>query len=150
MQIVITTMKYGNKNYISLGTFFFFLLPIIGLTSFLTYCFVDTPHTKPLGIEQTPVTHLKPDVDLPITPPEFQTGDEALFNFTGDTVLVLNQQNVLSDDEVRILYKSPQGDFQTLDLPDDWLVKINTDTIPAQPPAPLNDKLEQYKKALGK
>lgn len=143
-------MKYGNKNYISIGTFFLFMLPVIGLTSLLTYCLIDTSHTKPPDVEQTRRTDLKADDDLPIDTPEFQTGDEALFNFTGDTVLVLNQPESLTDDEVQVLYKSPQGDFQTVDLPDNWLVKMNTDTLPAKPPAPPNDKLEQYRKAVGK
>jgi hypothetical protein len=64
--------------------------------------------------------------------------------------LVLNQQDVLTDDEVRVLYKTPQGSFQTVDLPDNWLVKVNADTVPAKPPRPLNEKLEQYRKAVAK
>jgi hypothetical protein len=150
MQITFTTMKYRDKNYISLGTCFVLMLPIIVFTALLTYCLSGTFHTKPRDVEQTSRTGLKDDDDLPIDTPEFQTGDEALFNFTGDTVLVLNQQDVLTDDEVRVLYKTPQGSFQTVDLPDNWLVKVNADTVPAKPPRPLNEKLEQYRKAVTK
>jgi hypothetical protein len=150
MQITFTTMKYRDKNYISLGTCFVLMLPIIVFTALLTYCLSGTFHTKPRDVEQTSRTGLKDDDDLPIDTPEFQTGDEALFNFTGDTVLVLNQQDVLTDDEVRVLYKTPQGSFQTVDLPDNWLVKVNADTVPAKPPRPLNEKLEQYRKAVAK
>lgn len=150
MQITFTTMKYRDKNYISLGTCFVLMLPIIVFTALLTYCLSGTFHTKPRNVEQTSRTGLKDDDDLPIDTPEFQTGDEALFNFTGDTVLVLNQQDVLTGDEVRVLYKTPQGSFQTVDLPDNWLVKVNADTVPAKPPRPLNEKLEQYRKAVAK
>jgi hypothetical protein len=150
MQITFTTMKYRDKNYISFGTCFVLMLPIIVFTALLTYCLSGTFHAKPWDVEQTPRTALKDDDNLPIDTPEFQTGDEALFNFTGDTVLVLNQQDLLTSDEVRVLYKTPQGSFQTVDLPDNWLVKVNADTVPAKPPALLNDKLEQYRKAVAK
>ena len=150
MQITFTTMKYRDKNYISLGTCFVLMLPIIVFTALLTYCLSGTFHTKPRDVEQTSRTALKDDDNLPIDTPEFQTGDEALFNFTGDTVVVLSQQDVLTGDEVRVLYKTPQGSFQTVDLPDNWLVKVNADTVPAKPPALLNDKLEQYRKAVTK
>ncbi len=130
MQITFTTMKYRDKNYISLGTCFVLMLPIIVFTALLTYCLSGTFHAKPWDVEQP--------------------SRKALFNFTGDTVLVLNQQDVLTSDEVRVLYKTPQGSFQTVDLPDNWLVKVNADTVPAKPPALLNDKLEQYRKAVAK
>lgn len=151
MQISIYTMKYGNKNYISFGSLPWIILPIIALTALATYALSGTFHSKPMNLYPTPRTDLVADSeDMPIDTPEFQTGDEALFNFTGDTVLVLSQQNVLTDDEVRVLFKTPQGSFQTVDLPDNWLVKVNADTVTAKPPAPLNDKLEQYKKAVAK
>jgi hypothetical protein len=147
MQITITTMKYRNTNYISLGTIALFLIPIVGITVMLTLTLSDVFQHNPLNDYTKPKTSLiDTDYNLPADTPEFQTGDQARFNFTGDTVLVLNQAQSLNDDEVRVLYKSPQGSFQTVDLPDNWLVKINTDSVPDKPSAPPNDKLEQYKK----
>ena len=142
-------MKYGNKNYISLGSLPWIMLPIIALTALATYALSGTFHAKPMDLYPRPRTDLVADSeDKPVDTPEFQTGDEALFNFTGDTVLVLSQQDVLTGDEVRVLYKTPRGSFQTVNLPDNWLVKVNADTVTAKSPAPLNDKLEQYKKAV--
>jgi hypothetical protein len=128
-------MKYRNKNYVSIGTCFVFILPIILFTASLTYCLSDTFHTKPLDEYPSPRIDLTADHhEFPIDTPEFQTGDEALFNFTGDTVLVLSQSSTEPDDEVSVLHKTPQGGFETVDLPDNWLVKIPTDTLPARKP----------------
>jgi len=149
----ITTMKYRNKNYISLGTIFLFLVPIIGITVLLTLTLSDFFPPKSLDDYLTPKTSLAAkEYDPPIDTPEFQTGDQARFNFTGDTVLVLAQpESYLEDDEqTRVLYKTPQGNFQTLDLPDNWLVKIPTDTVPVQKPVHRDDILEQYRKGAGK
>jgi len=136
MKITLTTMKYRNKNYIETGILPFILLPVvvltIGLTLWINNSFIDKPpHAWPLAETHLPTAR----EDLLADTPEFNTGDEALFNFTGDTVLVLSQQDVSTDDEVRVIHKTPQGGFETVDLPDNWLVKIPTDTLPAQKPA---------------
>jgi len=151
IQISIHTMKYENTNYISFGSLPWIILPIIALTALITLFLSGTFYAKSADLYAKQRTDSIADSeDLPVYPPEFQIGDEAFFNFTGDTVLVLSQQDVLTEDEVRVLFKTAQGSFQTVDLPDKWLVKVNADTIPAKPPAPMNDKLEQYKKAGAK
>lgn len=152
-QISIHTMKYENTNYISIGTCFVFLLPIILFTASLTYCVSDTFHSKPMDLYPTPRTDLVADSDdMPLDTPEFQTGDEALFRFTGDTVLVLGQPEPLaiSVEEVRVLRKRPNGNLETADIPQNWLVKLNADTAKPKPPVPPNDRLEQYKKTFGR
>jgi hypothetical protein len=50
MQITFTTMKYRDKNYISLGTCFVLMLPIIVFTALLTYCLSGTFHAKPWDV----------------------------------------------------------------------------------------------------
>ena len=153
IQISIHTMKYENTNYISVGTCFVFLLPIILFTASLTYCVSDTFHSKPTDLYPTPRRELKGDDNFPIDTPEFQTGDEALFNFTGDTVLVLSQPESLTEsgEEVEVLHKTPQGNLETVDLPENWLVKLPTDTLPDTKPALRpDDKLQFYKKGAEK
>ena len=59
MQITFTTMKYRDKNYISLSTCFFLMLPIILFTALLTYYLSGTFHAKPWDIEQTIAKGLK-------------------------------------------------------------------------------------------
>jgi hypothetical protein len=61
MQITFTTMKYRDKNYISLGTCFVLMLPIIVFTALLTYCLSGTFHTKPRDVEQTSRPGFKDD-----------------------------------------------------------------------------------------
>ena len=146
-------MKYENTNYISVGTCFVFLLPIILFTASLTYCVSDTFHSKPMDLYPTPRTDLVADSgDMPLDTPEFQTGDEALFRFTGDTVLVLGQPEPLaiSVEEVRVLRKRPNGNLETADVPQNWLVKLTTDTLPDKTQAQSNDKRDPYRKASGK
>jgi len=153
IQISIHTMKYENTNYISIGTCFVFLLPIILFTASLTYCVSDTFHSKPMDLYPTPRTDLVAESDdMPLDTPEFQTGDEALFRFTGDTVLVLGQPEPLaiSVEEVRVLRKRPNGNLETADVPQNWLVKLPTDTLPDKTQAMSNDKLNPYRKASGK
>lgn len=129
-----------------MGTFCLFLVPIIGLTVMLTLtldAFFNDKSSEGYPLPKTDLTARA--YELPIDTPAFQTGDQALFNFTGDTVLVLSQPDSLSQDEVRVLYKSSQGGFQTVDLPDNWLVKINTDTVGKTKPVTQEDKIQQYK-----
>ena len=153
IQISIHTMKYENTNYISVGTCFVFLLPIILFTASLTYCVSDTFHSKPMDLYPTPRTDLVADSDdTPVDTPEFQTGDKALCKFTGDTVLVLGQPEPLaiSVEEVRVLRKRPNGNLETADVPQNWLVKLPTDTLPDKTQAQSNDKRDPYRKATGK
>ena len=106
-----------------------------------------------MDLYPTPRTDLVADSDdTPVDTPEFQTGDKALFKFTGDTVLVVTQPETMAilDEEVRVLRKTPQGNLETVDLPENRLVKIPTDTVPAQKPVQSDDKLEQYRKTAGK
>lgn len=146
-------MKYRNKYYISTGSLPWIILPIIVMTILATYLINDSFHSKPPGFYAAPRTDSVEDSDdMALDTPEFKTGDEALFRFTGDTVVVLGQPEPLamSVEEVRVLRKRPNGNLETADVPQNWLVKLNADTSKPKPPAPLNDKLEQYKKAAGK
>src|SRR6266700_5616554 len=125
-------MKYRNKYYISIDSLPWIILPIIALTALTCYALSDTFHSKPMDLYPAPRTELKGDDNFPIDTPEFQTGDEALFNFTGDTVLVLSQPESLTEsgEEVEVLHKTPQGNLETVDLPENWLLKLPTDTLP--------------------
>lgn len=146
-------MKYRNKHYISTGSLPWIILPIVVMTMLATYLINDSFHSKPPAFYAMPRTNSVADSDdTPLDTPEFKTGDEALFKFTGDTVLVLGQPEPLavSVEEVRVLRKRPNGNLEPADVPESWLVKLNGDTATAKPPAPLNDKLEQYKKRIGK
>ena len=153
LQISINTMKYENTNYISFGSLPWIILPIIGLTALITFSLSGTFYAKSRDLYPTPrMDSVADSDDMPVDTPEFQTGDEALFKFTGDTVLVLGQPEPLaiSVEEVRVLRKRPNGNLETADVPQNWLVKVNADTLKPKPTVPPNDKLEQYKKTFGK
>ena len=153
MQISIYTMKYRNKYYISTGSLPRIILPIIVMTMLATYLINDSFHSKPPDFYAMPRTDSVADSDdMALDTPEFKTGDESLFKFTGDTVLVLGQPEPLamSVEEVRVLRKRPNGNLETADVPQNWLVKVNADTLKPKPTVPPNDKLEQYKKTFGK
>ena len=153
IQISIHTMKYENTNYISFGSLPWIILPIIALTALTCYALSDTFHSKPMDLYPTPRTDLVADSDdTPVDTPEFQTGDKALFKFTGDTVLVVTQPETMAilDEEVRVLRKTPQGNLETVDLPENRLVKLTTDTIHDKTPVQPDNKLEEYKKAANK
>ena len=146
-------MKYRNKYYINIDSLPWIILPIIALTAFTTYALNDTFHSTPMDLYPRPRTDYVADTnDMPLDTPEFQTGDETLFKFTGDTVLVLGQPEPLaiSVEEVRVLRKRPNGNLETADVPQNWLVKLPTDTLPDKTQAMSNDKLNPYRKASGK
>lgn len=153
MQITIYTMKYRNKNYMGIGVLPFILFPVVVLTIGLTL-WINNPSTdKPPRASPLSEPNLAAArEEMLADTPEFNTGDEALFNFTGDTVLVLSQPESLAEleEEVRVLHKTPQGSFETVDLPQNWLVKLPTDSLPEQKPVRPEDKLEQYRKAATK
>ena len=153
LQISINTMKYENTNYISFGSLPWIILPIIGLTALITFSLSGTFYAKSRDLDPTPrMDSVADSDDMPVDTPEFQTGDEALFKFTGDTVLVLGQPEPLaiSVEEVRVLRKRPNGNLETADVPQNWLVKLPTDTLPDKTQAQSNDKRDPYRKATGK
>jgi hypothetical protein len=144
-------MKYRNKNYIGAGTLPLIMLPVIAITIGLTLWISDDFNDKSSDFHPLPRTNLIAEREaLLADTPEFQTGDMALFNFTGDTVLVVTQPDSLAElsEEVRVLHKTAQGNLETVDLPEGWLVKLQTDTLPVKKPEiQPDDKLQSYKKA---
>jgi hypothetical protein len=148
MQITIYTMKYRNKNYIGIGMLPLIILPVITITIGLTLWISEANQDKTADFYPFPKTNLiASHDDLLADTPEFKSGDEALFNFTGDTVLVVTQPESLAEleEEVRVLHKTKQGSLETVDLPENWLVKLQTDTVPAEKPVPpVKDKKWYY------
>jgi hypothetical protein len=147
-------MKYRNKNYIGAGTLPLIMLPVVAITIGLTLWISDAFNDKPANFHPMPSMNLVADREaLLADTPEFQTGDMALFNFTGDTVLVVTQPDSLAElsEEVRVLHKTVNGTLETVDLPGNWLVKIPADTVPVKNPViEPDDKFHLYKKATNK
>lgn len=71
---------------------------------------------------------------MPLNPlldksPAFETDDQAVFNFTGDTVLILTPAKAINWKPAwNVLYKDHYGTYQTEDLPEEMLNKLEPDT----------------------
>jgi hypothetical protein len=143
-------MKYRNKNYIDVDLLPFILVPTIAITMGLTLLGHGAANHNPPDNYPLPKTSLLAgNEDLLADTSEFKTGDEALFNFTGDTVLVLSQPDSLAlEEEVRVLRRTPEGNLEAVDLPENWIVKLPVDTVAFKMESrPANDKLLRYNRA---
>lgn len=132
-------MKFRNKHYFEIGMLPFILIPVIALTVGLTLWFggshgdkyalpyTDANYNKPLSPKDKLAIYEDKDND------ELDDNDQAVFTFTGDTVLVLSDSDPLKNppDSYRVLYKNKQGNLQVIDLPEAALLKVNADTTAA-------------------
>lgn len=129
-------MAQRTKHYFEIGMPPVFMLPVIALTIGLTLWFssshgntctfpdIGTDYSKTLALKEQQTD----DRDTDTT--ELEANDQAVFSFTGDTVLVLSDSDPLSSppDCYRVLYKNKQGGLQVIDLPEAELIKITADT----------------------
>lgn len=129
-------MTPRTKHYFEIGMLPIFMLPVIALTIGLTLWFsnshkdkytlpdFDADYNKPLTLKEK--LALYEDTDST----ELEENDQAVFSFTGDTVLVLSDSDPLRNppDNYRVLYKNKQGNLQIIDLPEAQLLKLPADT----------------------
>jgi len=72
---------------------------------------------------------VKQSEPLSLNPPSFDTDDQVIFLFTGDTVLVQAPAKPINLKPAwNILYKDSYGIYQNQDVPEEMLDKIEPDT----------------------
>jgi hypothetical protein len=133
-------MKFRNKHYFEIGMLPVFMLPVIAVTIVLTLWaggIYERKYPAPPDFPEHLSGTFSPKDKLALyenrDTTDLAENDKAVFTFTGDTVLILEDGDPLKgpSDSFKVLYKTPQGNLQTIDLPEAELSKVPADTSEA-------------------
>ncbi|MBS7565553.1 hypothetical protein KHS38_14160 [Mucilaginibacter sp. Bleaf8] len=126
-------MKYRNKHYLAMRHLPLVLIPVIALTILGTLLIDQRVSGRfPYKFEGTVPDFDKDKISAYGDPPDIDGEDceKAIFDFTGDTVLMLKGSDLLTNPPGRrkVIYKTKQGTLATIEVPQSQLTEISGDT----------------------
>ena len=124
-------MKEKHFLAVPIWAAIFFIVQFICFGAYVLYRFtsyespdISSPYEKPEHYTVEEEVHVPEQED-------FQSGQKAVFDFTGDTVLVLGKSTDLDLFEAgywTVLYKDENANMVEQDLPAEALIPLDTDT----------------------
>ncbi|MBB5440630.1 hypothetical protein HDC92_004333 [Pedobacter sp. AK017] len=122
-----------EKHHVSIPIWLFIVAAglIFGICTYLIYKeTVPAPYayTPPPVTEDAADEEAAPDPE----PEKFGVSQKAIFDFTGDTVLILGKCSdypYLEEDFWKVMYKNEFDEFVKADLPEEALIPLPADTI---------------------